>query len=388
MSSSEEPPVKYQHPPSGYSLRRGTLSEIQSHNLQLSRWINIVIRTFWAIISIRIVVKAWLNRLPTLHQAYLYEYGKLPNNLFLEDLKHILPSLSQSELPLIFTFGAMVGLAGVIPVGMQHILSWLVPEPPNNVVWVAEYQQKIAGWAVLSLHKNYSIINILYITPKHRSQGVGSHLLWHCLQNIKRPIYLLICDSHLKEFYARFGFIPLSQQQMPREFQSYKLLGMGLFNQSISTTNQPLTTLPLPPGISIHPFRNLHEQWQVYRQFWHRKRFRVSRLYVFTLVALISSSTFILVNIIVATISAIFSLTWLARFDFSLLGMPLSGISIAVWLVCLSYFLPSFAVCWKELVVEQDGNAIAYVHFSNQGKCSVLYNIHIEPQYQQQEVSK
>ena len=85
MSSSGEPPVESYHPPSGYSLRRGTLQDIQSYNFNPLFWI-VAIALLWLVISIRSLLEAWLNKLFIIHKAYLFEYGKLPENIFFEDL--------------------------------------------------------------------------------------------------------------------------------------------------------------------------------------------------------------------------------------------------------------------------------------------------------------
>lgn len=81
MSSSGEPPVESYQPPSGYSLRRGTLQDIQSYNFNASFWIA-AIAFLWLVISIRSLLEAWLNKLSIIHKAYLFEYGKLPDNIF------------------------------------------------------------------------------------------------------------------------------------------------------------------------------------------------------------------------------------------------------------------------------------------------------------------
>ncbi|MEH1842406.1 MAG: hypothetical protein V7L20_27670 [Nostoc sp.] len=39
-----------------------------------------------------------------------------------------------------------------------------------------------------------------------------------------------------------------------------------------------------------------------------------------------------------------------------------------------------FSARWQEWIIEQDGHAISYIHFSQQAECSILYNLYVEPQ--------
>lgn len=60
------------------------------------------------------------------------------------------------------------------------------------------------GWYLMSL----------VVEPEFRGQGIGTRLMEKILAGSGRPIYLLASGEfggdveRLKEFYARFGFIP------------------------------------------------------------------------------------------------------------------------------------------------------------------------------------
>ena len=284
--------------------------------------------------------------------------------------------------------GSGIITAFLIVVTLKHLIPRLLAsQSPNRTVWVAEYQQQIVGWAILLQRSNYTILSTLYITSQHRSRGVGSYLLWSCLNNIGQPVYL-ICLPQLQSFYAKFGFLALLKEQVPKELRFSKIPCMGLLGKPIPITNQPSTNVSLPSGILIRPFQNFEEQFNFYTTFWHRKQFRNSRLYVFSLIAFVSSSAFVLLGVIFASLRVIFGLTWLANFDFYFLGIQFLGITIAVWLYLELMILIWFSARWQEWIIEQDGRAIGYIHFSQQAECSILYNLYVEPQEQLDNFSK
>ncbi|MEH1871029.1 GNAT family N-acetyltransferase [Nostoc sp.] len=277
--------------------------------------------------------------------------------------------------------------AFLIVVTLKHLIPRLLAsQSANRTVWVAEYQQQIVGWAIFLQRSNYTILSPLYITSQHRSRGVGSYLLWSCLNNIGQPVYL-ICVPQLQSFYAKFGFVALLKEQVPKELRFSKIPCMGLLGKPIPIKNEPSTNV-LPSGILIRPFQNLEEQFHFYTTFWHRKQFRNSRLYVFSLIAFVSSSAFVLLSVIFGSLRAIFGKTWLANFDFYFLGIQFLGITIAAWLYLELMILMWFSVRWQEWIIEQNGRAIGYIHFSQQAECSILYNLYVEPQEQVDNFSK
>ena len=364
--------------PSGYSFRRGTFAELQTHNYKNFVWIFILVFVGVIVIVIRLFLEMFVNRLQTNYKAYLFEYGKLPNHLFM-DWQWISSAVSPNDF-----FVMIVFIGGAIA---QYIIlkNLMSRNHANDIVWIVEYQNQIIGWALLLVRTNYTVFSNIYIAPKHRSQGIGSHLLWNCLEDVRLPVYLNYFP-YLKTFYERVGFVSLPKGEMPKELRFSQLPGMGLLREPILIENQPLTILP--PRILIRPFHDFNEQWQIYKTFWRRQQFRKYLLYVLTLVVLILSSTFVVVSGIFWIIKAVFGLTWLANFDFDILGVSFSGIAIACWLILLFVIIKLFLFKWQELLVEQDKHPIGYVHFCNLTNCSVLYNSYIEPQYQPQDMSR
>jgi N-acetylglutamate synthase-like GNAT family acetyltransferase len=376
MSSSEKLP-------SGYSFRRGTFAELQARNSKHFGWIFIFGSILAIVISIRTILETYVNRLPSYYKAYLSENGKLPNQFIdWQLLSSAVRTIDFFYVIFIFSIIAIIGSA------IHIIYTCLIARKfATDMVWFVEYKQQIVGSALLLVRTNYTIFANISIIPKHRNQGVGSHLLWNCLENVRLPVYL-VYFPHLKIFYERIGFVALPKEEMPKELRFSQLPGMGLLREPIPIDKQPSTSRSLPQGMSIRPLQDLEEQWQIYKTFWYRKPFRKYLLYLLTVIALILSSSFVVVNGIFYIFKAIFGLTSLANFDFYLLNVPFSGIAIACWLILLLVILNRFLVRWQEWLIEQDKHPIGYVHFWNQANYSILLNLYIAPQYQPQDMSR
>ncbi|WP_407895915.1 GNAT family N-acetyltransferase [Scytonema sp. NUACC26] len=333
-------------------------------------------------IGIRAMLETALEKLQVYYRAYIYEMGNLPNN-FLQDWQQIFSILSSIDLSIFVGIGLAIGTG----VGTYFLTILLLSRSSSNsAIWVAEHKQQIVGRASLLIRTNYTVLSAIYIDPKHRLQGVGAHLLWYCLKNTRKLVYL-ICSPHLQGFYARIGFVALPKQDMPKELQFSKLLGMRLLHEPTLITSQS-STLPLLPHLSIRSFQEIEEQWYIYKTFWRRKRFRQSRFNMLTVIALISSRPFVVLSGLIWGFEAIFGFTEFAYFNFSVFGIEFSGITIALWVLLFSICLLWFFAQSQEWILEQDGYPIGYIHFSERGDCSILYNLHIEPQYQQQYLSK
>jgi N-acetylglutamate synthase-like GNAT family acetyltransferase len=64
------------------------------------------------------------------------------------------------------------------------------------------------------------------VMPEHRGKGIARLIIEHLLKGSPRPIYLM-CESSLGQLYQKFGFHPISYEEMPRYFQRIsKLAGL------------------------------------------------------------------------------------------------------------------------------------------------------------------
>ncbi|MBD2206897.1 GNAT family N-acetyltransferase [Calothrix sp. FACHB-1219] len=368
--------------PSGYSFRQGSVAELQAHHSKYSGWVIILISILAIVVSIRTVLEAFVKRLEINHKAYLFEYGKPPNHFF--DWQIISSAIKLSDFLVFLSMGSAVAFG----IAIYKLSEYLMARSyTKDKVWFVEYEKQIVGWAFIVVKTNYNILSNIYIEPKHRSQGVGSQLLWHCLENLSLPVYLIYIP-YLKSFYEKFGFVSLPNDEKPRELKFSPLPAMVLLQPPIPISEQQSTSFPLPPGISIRPFQNFQEQWQIYQTFWQRQRFRKSLIYIATIITALAGGSFVVISLTVIIIKELLGLTWLAEFDYSVLDLPVSGIAIAIWLISLFFILNRFVFRWQELLIEKDKRPIGYIHFGKYNNYSMLFNLHIEAQYQPQEMTK
>ena len=70
------------------------------------------------------------------------------------------------------------------------------------------------------------------VVPEYRGQGLARAVIEHLLKESPRPLYLT-CISSLESLYQKFGFVPISYEEMPRYFQRIsKLAGLVFLLQS------------------------------------------------------------------------------------------------------------------------------------------------------------
>lgn len=67
------------------------------------------------------------------------------------------------------------------------------------------------------------------VTPEHRGEGIARAIIEHLLKDSPRPLYLT-CRSRLEPLYAKFGFRPISHEEMPRYYQRISRLA-GIFQK-------------------------------------------------------------------------------------------------------------------------------------------------------------
>ena len=111
----------------------------------------------------------------------------------------------------------LIYLVGINPMG----LDW-----KRFVVAVNERDEMI-GCGQLKPHgQDVLELASIAVCPEHRGQGIARAIIEHLLKNSSRPLYLM-CQSSLGSFYEKFGFQPISYEEMPRYFQRMsKLAGL------------------------------------------------------------------------------------------------------------------------------------------------------------------
>ena len=112
----------------------------------------------------------------------------------------------------------LIYLVGINPMG----LDWkrFVVAVNDRDEMVACGQLKPHGTEILELAS-------IAVYPEHQGKGIARAIIEHLLKDSPRPLYLM-CESSLGPLYEKFGFHPISYEEMPRYFQRIsKLVGLA-----------------------------------------------------------------------------------------------------------------------------------------------------------------
>lgn len=94
--------------------------------------------------------------------------------------------------------------------------------------WVIECEGRIVACGQLRSFPEAQELGSLVIARAWRGRGLGSYLVKHLIQEATQPLYLECLGSKLAQFYTRFGFVPVSWQELPpplkRKFGLSKLV--------------------------------------------------------------------------------------------------------------------------------------------------------------------
>ncbi|RME07735.1 MAG: N-acetyltransferase [Anaerolineae bacterium] len=107
------------------------------------------------------------------------------------------------------TIHRIVRAARINPTGLKWQRFWLAVTPQDEVIGCVQLKPHADGSRELAS---------LVVVPAWRGRGVARALIEHLLRVHPPPIYLM-CRSSLGVFYTRFGFQPLSSEQMPPYFR-------------------------------------------------------------------------------------------------------------------------------------------------------------------------
>lgn len=367
MPNSGQQNIESYPVPPGYSVRRAT--ERDSQKLYNSKFLLVLISILTLLLGIFglwIGIQSGLADWERTQRAILYEFGARSQTPSFQDWQKII---------LVALGWALLTASPVVGIGLgSYLLSSLLfrLQGRNLDLWIAQYKNQIIGQALLRVEQNYCILLSVWINPSHQGLGVGSLMVWNSVKDAKKPVYLT-CLPRLQPFYNRFGFVSVANQDLPPEFQRYRLSSvMALFHIPTLPTERRQSAFPLPSGYSLRRIHNLVKQWQVYQSFWSRERFRQSRIYILKLITVILAVV-ITGLAIVWRIGVALNVTWLAGI-----------ISLNTPLVLLF----TIFLWWQEWIVERGNRPMAYAHLYSRPKYSVLYCLHIEPQHQSQDIDR
>ena len=102
--------------------------------------------------------------------------------------------------------------------------------------WVIEREQAIVACGQLRQFQTVQELGSLVVAPDWRGQGLGTHLTQHLIDIATQPVYLECIGDRLASFYARFGFVPVHWQDLPRPLQ---------FKFGLSTLAQRVLHIPV-----------------------------------------------------------------------------------------------------------------------------------------------
>lgn len=283
-----------------------------------------------------------------------------------------------------------IGVAVLLTIS-RWIARWLIrrflhPDSKQGVFWVACYQGQIIGRAVTIFDQHYTLLTTLYMAPEHRGQGVGSHLLWHCLQQANRPVYL-VCHRQLQAFYRRLGFATASRLSVPDKLKYSLPKDIRMMKLSLPPlVPSPIAYLPFTPSQkwSVHLLKSWRAKLSVYRHLNKRKRFRRSRRQYRIQLGIMLITPFLFTNTVVYVLKHVHLFKVLQNFEIPVLpslGLYVSSFSLAVLLITFLLCGLWLIFCRQEWIVKEGHRTIAYVRFSSYGRCTVLQQLHVEPQY-------
>lgn len=67
----------------------------------------------------------------------------------------------------------------------------------------------------------HTYLGVLVVGKTEQRRGIGSSLIGYCIDNARKPIYL-VSYSQLKNFYYDRGFVDADYSNMPRELSRWR----------------------------------------------------------------------------------------------------------------------------------------------------------------------
>jgi len=85
--------------------------------------------------------------------------------------------------------------------------------------WVIECDGDLVACGQLRNFSNAQELGSLVVAPAWRGRGLGTFLTQHLINTATQPLYLECLGERLAQFYSRFGFVPISFDDLPRSLQ-------------------------------------------------------------------------------------------------------------------------------------------------------------------------
>ncbi|MFB8790519.1 MAG: GNAT family N-acetyltransferase [Potamolinea sp.] len=111
--------------------------------------------------------------------------------------------------------------------------------------WVIECEAELVACGQLRNFSGTQELSSLVVVPAWRQRGLGTYLTTHLIQEATEPLYLECLGEKLAIFYTRFGFVPVSWQDVPSSLKfKFALPQLGRKILGISVTIMHYQELP------------------------------------------------------------------------------------------------------------------------------------------------
>ena len=85
--------------------------------------------------------------------------------------------------------------------------------------WLIESEGQLVACGQLRNFSGAQELSSLVVVPAWRDRGLGTYLTKHLIQEATQALYLECLGQKLGMFYTRFGFVPISGQELPQSLK-------------------------------------------------------------------------------------------------------------------------------------------------------------------------
>lgn len=85
--------------------------------------------------------------------------------------------------------------------------------------WVIEYQQQVIACGQLRNFESAQELGSLVVAKQWRDRDLGTILTQHLIAEATQPLYLECLGKRRVRFYARFGFVLVEGENLPRSLE-------------------------------------------------------------------------------------------------------------------------------------------------------------------------
>lgn len=132
-------------------------------------------------------------------------------------------------------FQTLLGLVIAVPIGT--IAGWVAGQLVSLAIffsqriwqgmWLIESDRRLIGYARITPRSAYTALDILYLAPSHRRRGIGSAFVQWLIQRDEPTAIYVLASKELQRFYDRLGFLPISDRDIPVNWQHPVRLGLS-----------------------------------------------------------------------------------------------------------------------------------------------------------------